>query len=112
MHKLHLYSDYSILVSNYLSHGTLQVDVICVFFPKFIRIFVACYNFTSLLHIRQDAINSNVVIGGSMAEVLCIYYTIELLSMLEALHASRIVHGDFKPDNLLIRYARYICSPS
>uniref|UniRef100_A0A161ZU09 Protein kinase domain-containing protein n=1 Tax=Daucus carota subsp. sativus TaxID=79200 RepID=A0A161ZU09_DAUCS len=77
VHKLHLYSDYSILVSNYLSHGTLQ-----------------------------DAINSNVVIGGSMAEVLCIYYTIELLSMLEALHASRIVHGDFKPDNLLIRYAR------
>lgn len=62
--------------------------------------------FTSLLHILQDAINSNVVIGGCMAEVLCIYYTIELLSMLEALHGSGIIHGDFKPDNLLIRYAR------
>ncbi|KAA8524346.1 hypothetical protein F0562_010769 [Nyssa sinensis] len=48
-HRLHLYSDYSILVSDYLSHGTLQ-----------------------------DAINSNVVIGGFMEE----------------------------PDNLLIRYAR------
>ncbi|KAL8100897.1 mitotic checkpoint serine/threonine-protein kinase BUB1 [Apium graveolens] len=77
VHRLDLYSDYSILVSDFLSHGTLQ-----------------------------DAINSNAVIGGSMAEVLCIYYTIELLSMLEALHRSRILHGDFKPDNLLIRYAR------
>lgn len=54
----------------------------------------------------QDAINSNVVIGGFMEEVLCIYYTIEMLSMLETLHAAGIIHGDFKPDNLLIRYAR------
>ncbi|XP_059663182.1 mitotic checkpoint serine/threonine-protein kinase BUB1 [Cornus florida] len=76
-HRLHLYSDYSILVSDYLSHGTLQ-----------------------------DAINSNVVIGGFMEEVLCIYYTIEMLSMLETLHHAGIIHGDFKPDNLLICYAR------
>ncbi|KAL7000420.1 non-specific serine,threonine protein kinase [Sarracenia purpurea var. burkii] len=76
-HRLHLYSDYSILVCDYLSHGTLQ-----------------------------DTINSNVVIGGSMEEILCIYYTIEMLSMLETLHSAGIIHGDFKPDNLLIRYAR------
>ncbi|XP_057507466.1 mitotic checkpoint serine/threonine-protein kinase BUB1 isoform X1 [Actinidia eriantha] len=76
-HRLHLYSDYSILVCDYLSNGTLQ-----------------------------DAINSNVVIGGFMEEVLCIYYTIEMLSMLETLHSAGIIHGDFKPDNLLIRYAR------
>ncbi|GFY99039.1 protein kinase and Mad3-BUB1-I domain-containing protein [Actinidia rufa] len=75
-HRLHLYSDYSILVCDYLSNGTLQ-----------------------------DAINSNVVIGGFMEEVLCIYYTIEMLSMLETLHSAGIIHGDFKPDNLLIRYA-------
>lgn len=60
----------------------------------------------SLLHIVQDAINCNVVTGGCMDEVLCIYYTIEMLSMLETLHGSGIIHGDFKPDNLLIRYAR------
>ncbi|CAA2982166.1 mitotic checkpoint serine threonine- kinase BUB1 [Olea europaea subsp. europaea] len=76
-HRLHLYSDYSILVSDYLAHGTLQ-----------------------------DAINSNAVIGGSMEEVLCIYYTIELLHILEILHDTAIIHGDFKPDNLLIRYSR------
>ncbi|XP_047335288.1 mitotic checkpoint serine/threonine-protein kinase BUB1 [Impatiens glandulifera] len=76
-HRLHLYSDYSILVCDYLGHGTLQ-----------------------------DAINSNVVIGVSMDEVLVIYYTIELLFMLETLHGVGIIHGDFKPDNLLIRYSR------
>ncbi|XP_016472484.2 mitotic checkpoint serine/threonine-protein kinase BUB1-like [Nicotiana tabacum] len=76
-HRLHLYSDYSILVSDFLANGTLQ-----------------------------DAINSNAVIGGSMEEVLCIYYTIEMLCILQTLHHAQIIHGDFKPDNLLIRYAR------
>lgn len=54
----------------------------------------------------QDAINSNVVIGEFMEEVLCMYYTIEMLYMLETLHSVGMVHGDFKPDNLLIRYPR------
>lgn len=76
-HRLHLYSDCSILVCDYLSHGTLQ-----------------------------DAINSYVVIGKSMEEELCIYYTVEMLYMLETLHGAGLIHGDFKPDNLLIRYAR------
>ncbi|KAF8043319.1 hypothetical protein BT93_A1610 [Corymbia citriodora subsp. variegata] len=76
-HRMHVYSDCSILVSDYLSHGTLQ-----------------------------DAINSYLVNGKTMEEVLCIYYTIEMLRMLETLHAVGIIHGDFKADNLLIRYAR------
>lgn len=54
----------------------------------------------------QDAINSYVVTGKSMEEVLCIYYTIKMLYMLEILHNAHIIHGDFKADNLLIRYAR------
>ncbi|EXB44632.1 Mitotic checkpoint serine/threonine-protein kinase [Morus notabilis] len=76
-HGVHLYTNCSILVCDYLANGTLQ-----------------------------DAINSYVVIGKSMEEVLCIYYTIEMLYMLEALHVAGIIHGDFKPDNMLIRYAR------
>ncbi|XP_030546300.1 mitotic checkpoint serine/threonine-protein kinase BUB1 [Rhodamnia argentea] len=76
-HRMHVYSDCSILICDYLSHGTLQ-----------------------------DAINSYLVIGKTMEEVLCIYYTIEMLRMLETLHAVGIIHGDFKADNLLIRYAR------
>ncbi|KAJ0982942.1 hypothetical protein J5N97_011197 [Dioscorea zingiberensis] len=76
-HSAHIYSDWSILVCEYLSHGTLQ-----------------------------DAINSYLVMHKVMEEVLCIYYTIEMLRMLEALHGVGIIHGDFKPDNLLVRYAR------
>ncbi|XP_047948462.1 mitotic checkpoint serine/threonine-protein kinase BUB1-like [Salvia hispanica] len=76
-HTLHLYSDYSVLVTDYFAYGTLL-----------------------------DAINSNDVRGGSMDEVLCIYYTIEMLQMLETLHCAAMIHGDFKPDNLLIRYSR------
>ncbi|KAJ4729775.1 mitotic checkpoint serine/threonine-protein kinase BUB1-like [Melia azedarach] len=76
-HRIHLYDDYSILVCDYLSQGTLQ-----------------------------DAINSYVVTGKSMEEVLTIYYTIEMLCILESLHDVGIIHGDFKPDNLLIRYSR------
>ncbi|KAK8558924.1 hypothetical protein V6N13_098538 [Hibiscus sabdariffa] len=76
-HKIHIYSDWSILICDYLSHGTLQ-----------------------------DAINSYVVTGKFMEEVLCIYYTMEMLYMLETLHGVGIIHGDFKPDNLLIRYSK------
>lgn len=54
----------------------------------------------------QDAINSYVVVTKSMEEVLCIYYTIEMLQILESLHHVGIIHGDVKPDNLLIRNAR------
>ncbi|KAJ4845605.1 protein kinase [Turnera subulata] len=76
-HRMHSYSDYSILVCDYLPNGTLQ-----------------------------DAINSYVVTGKPMDEVVCMYYTIEMLYMLETLHGVGIIHGDFKPDNLLARYSR------
>lgn len=58
------------------------------------------------MHFLQDVINSYLVIGQWMDEVLCIYYSIEMLRMLETLHNVGIIHGDFKPDNLLVRYAR------
>lgn len=54
----------------------------------------------------QDAINSYVVLNKTLEEELCMYYCIEMLHMLEMLHKVGIIHGDFKPDNLLIRYAQ------
>ncbi|KAL9244497.1 hypothetical protein vseg_018268 [Gypsophila vaccaria] len=77
--RIYHYSDYSILVCDYLPSGTLH-----------------------------DAINSYIFnpCDTSMEEASCIYYTIEMLQMLETLHSAGIIHGDFKPDNLLIRNSR------
>ncbi|KAK1680275.1 hypothetical protein QYE76_041123 [Lolium multiflorum] len=74
-HEVHVFADVSLLVCDYLPYGTLL-----------------------------DAINSNLVVGHQMDEVLCIYYTIEMLHMLETLHSVGIIHGDFKPDNMLVCY--------
>lgn len=59
-----------------------------------------------VFNLVQDVINSYVIVGKSMEEVLCIYYTTEMLYMLETLHDVGIIHGDFKPDDLLVRYSR------
>lgn len=75
---------------------------------------MSCYSsrqtkagFSNICHyVVQDAINSYVVTGKFMEEVLCIYYTTEMLYMLETLHSVGIIHGDFKPDNLLIRNSK------
>uniref|UniRef100_A0A0D9WZA7 Protein kinase domain-containing protein n=1 Tax=Leersia perrieri TaxID=77586 RepID=A0A0D9WZA7_9ORYZ len=74
-HEVHVYSDVSVLVCDYLPYGTLL-----------------------------DVINSHIVLERHMDEVLCIYYTIEMLRMLETLHSVGIIHGDFKPDNMLVCY--------
>ncbi len=47
-----------------------------------------------------DAIN---LCGKScMKEPCVIYLAIELLHVIEQMHASQIIHGDIKPDNILM----------
>ena len=36
-------------------------------------------------------------------EPIAMYFTIEMLNILEKLHKSQIIHGDIKPDNFLIQ---------
>ncbi|WVZ66035.1 hypothetical protein U9M48_015312 [Paspalum notatum var. saurae] len=74
-HEMHIFSDVSVLVCDYLPYGTLL-----------------------------DVINSYLIVGRHMDEVLCMYYTIEMLNILETLHSVGIIHGDFKPDNMLVCY--------
>jgi checkpoint serine/threonine-protein kinase len=38
-----------------------------------------------------------------MEEPLVMFYTIELLRMVSALHAAGVLHADIKPDNLMVR---------
>ncbi|KAF9978177.1 hypothetical protein BGZ73_003558 [Actinomortierella ambigua] len=68
------FKDESYLIMEYCSHGTL-LDAINV-----------CRKRTT---------------SGAMDESLALFFTIELLRVLEGLHAKGIVHGDLKADNCL-----------
>jgi checkpoint serine/threonine-protein kinase len=50
----------------------------------------------------QDVINAYRQRNARMDEALVIYYTIEMMRMIETLHNAHIIHGDIKPDNFLI----------
>lgn len=74
-HEMHLYQDEAFLFMPYHPHGTL-LDVVNVF--------------------RAEP-------SGVMDEQLAMFFTIELLRTIEALHARNLLHGDLKPDNCLLR---------
>jgi checkpoint serine/threonine-protein kinase len=74
-HELHLYQDEAFLFLPFHPHGTL-LDVVNLF--------------------RNEA-------SGVMDEQLAMFFTVELLRTVEALHAKQVIHGDIKPDNCLLR---------
>ncbi|KKA30769.1 hypothetical protein TD95_004649, partial [Thielaviopsis punctulata] len=74
-HELHLYRDEGFLVLPFHAHGTL-LDVVNLF--------------------RAEP-------SGVMDEQLAMFFSIELLRTVEALHAKGIMHGDLKADNCLLR---------
>lgn len=73
--EMHLYQDEGFLFLPFHSHGTL-LDVVNLF--------------------RAES-------SGVMDESLAMFFSIELLRTVEALHAKQIMHGDLKPDNCLLR---------
>ncbi|KAK2609025.1 protein kinase [Conoideocrella luteorostrata] len=74
-HEMQLYQDEAFLFLSYHPHGTL-LDVVNFF--------------------RAEP-------SGVMDEQLAMFFTIELIRTVEALHAKSILHGDLKPDNCLLR---------
>ncbi|KOS21012.1 Checkpoint serine/threonine-protein kinase bub1 [Escovopsis weberi] len=83
-HELHLYQDETYLVLPFHPHGTL-LDVINYF--------------------RSEQ-------SGVMDEQLAMFFSIELLRTMEALHSQGVLHGDLKPDNCLLRLDAPDVSPS
>jgi checkpoint serine/threonine-protein kinase len=73
--EMHLYQDEGFLFLPYHPHGTL-LDVVNLF--------------------RGEA-------SGVMDEQLAMFFAIELLRTVEALHAKQLLHGDIKADNCLLR---------
>lgn len=57
-----------------------------------------------LLNIINNAVTAGVSQAGAcLDELLVIFFTIELLRLLEAMHSTGFIHGDLKIDNLLLR---------
>ncbi|KAK5987687.1 Checkpoint serine/threonine-protein kinase bub1 [Cladobotryum mycophilum] len=74
-HEMHIYQDEAFLFLPFHPHGTL-LDVINFF--------------------RSEP-------SGVMDEHLAMFFSIELLRTIEALHSKNVLHGDLKPDNCLLR---------
>lgn len=51
-----------------------------------------------------DLVNIARAENGVMDEQLAMFFTIELLRTVEAIHAKGIIHGDLKADNILVRF--------
>ncbi|KAL1740527.1 checkpoint serine/threonine-protein kinase BUB1, partial [Schizophyllum fasciatum] len=78
-HALYAFRDESFLVLEYAPHGTL-------------------------LSVVNKAANAGFAQqGGSLDELLVIFFTAELLRLLEGIHRAGFIHGDLKIDNVLVR---------
>lgn len=83
-YEMHLFADEGYLLEEYRDQGTL-LDLVNV---------VAEQN-------RQAGTTST-----GMDECLAMFFTIEILRTVEALHTKSIIHGDLKADNVLVRFVQ------
>ncbi|RCK59426.1 Checkpoint serine/threonine-protein kinase BUB1 [Candida viswanathii] len=51
-----------------------------------------------------DVVNNFKNQGSLVDEVLVIFFTVELIKILESLHSINILHGDLKADNCMVRF--------
>ncbi|KND90397.1 Checkpoint serine/threonine-protein kinase bub1 [Tolypocladium ophioglossoides CBS 100239] len=80
-HEMHLYQDEAFLFLPFHSHGTL-LDVVNLF--------------------RSEP-------SAVMDEQLAMFFAIELMRTVEALHSKNVLHGDLKADNCLLRLDSTAC---
>ena len=81
-HSMHLFADEGYLLETYLDQGTL-LDLVNL--------------------AKSDPTNST---NGTLDESVAMFFTVELLRTVEAMHSVGILHGDLKADNCLVRLSR------
>ncbi|KAF2206418.1 hypothetical protein CERZMDRAFT_8445, partial [Cercospora zeae-maydis SCOH1-5] len=81
-HEMHLYRDECFLVEEYRDQGTL-LDLVNL--------------------ARMESAHQNSGTTG-MDEMLAMFFSVELLRTMEALHTKHLIHGDLKGDNILVRF--------
>lgn len=81
---LHLFADEGYLLEQYLDQGTL-LDLVNLAKPS---------------------------PSGVLDEIVAMFFTVELLRAVEAMHAVGILHGDLKADNCLVRLTSLSSAPS
>ncbi|PNS14309.1 hypothetical protein CAC42_6822 [Sphaceloma murrayae] len=80
-HALHLYRDASFLIESYADTGTLL----------------------DLVNVSRSLEGCNGGAGAGLEESVAMFYTVELLRVVEAMHAKGLIHGDLKADNVMLR---------
>ncbi|KAF1816232.1 hypothetical protein P152DRAFT_388456 [Eremomyces bilateralis CBS 781.70] len=78
IYEMHLYMDEGYLIEEYRDQGTLLDPI--------------------------NLARMDVAGGGLLDEQVAMFFTVELLRTVEALHAKGIIHGDLKADNVLVRF--------
>lgn len=79
-HALHLYADEAYLLESYLDQGTL-LDLVNL--------------------AKTDPSSANTT--GTLDESVAMFFSVELLRTVEAMHSVDVLHGDLKADNCLVR---------
>lgn len=79
-HALHLFADEAYLLESYLDQGTL-LDLVNL--------------------AKTDPSSANTI--GTLDESVAMFFTVELLRTVEAMHSIGVLHGDLKADNCLVR---------
>ena len=81
-HSLHLFADEGYLLETYLDQGTL-LDLVNL--------------------ARTDPSNST---NGTLDESVAMFFAVELLRTVQAMHSVGVLHGDLKADNCLVRLSK------